>query len=188
MGLSESRHGPLTVIDSRWRLLRVATPHPYRASQALKRRGSSADLSLRAAPSHPGKSGDCFYPLLHRRSQASSDQADWPLPSRNEAETGSLAPRLTGSPFEASPNGLLRSTLDWLHVEWVIHMVSSFHLTRPARLGLAHLMNADKQPTCYPRSSAFISGQSCKPREPSYSKPGTVRPGIQTSSTSTSFI
>jgi len=34
--------------------------------------GSSADLSLRAAPSHPGKSGDCFYPLLHRRSQASS--------------------------------------------------------------------------------------------------------------------
>ena len=34
--------------------------------------GSSADLSLRAAPSHPGKSDDCFYPLLHRRYQASS--------------------------------------------------------------------------------------------------------------------
>src|SRR5580698_9853912 len=28
--------------------------------------GSLTDLSLRAAPSHPGKSGDCFHPLLHR--------------------------------------------------------------------------------------------------------------------------
>ena len=145
MGLSDSRHGPLAVIYSRWRLLRVTTPLPCRASHALKRGGSSADLSLRAAPSHPGKSGDCFYPLLHRRSQASSHLADWPLPLRNEADTGSLALRLTGLPLEASPNGLLRSTLDWLHVEWVIHMVSSFHLTRSARLGLAHPMDADKR-------------------------------------------
>ena len=36
-------------------------------------------------------------------------QADCPLPSRNEAETGLLALRLAGSPFEASSNGLLRS-------------------------------------------------------------------------------
>jgi len=61
----------------------------------------------------------------------------------NEAETSLLALRLTGSPFEASSNGSLRSTLDWLHVEWVIYMVSSFHLTRSARLGLAHPMDAD---------------------------------------------
>ena len=74
--------------------------------------GSSADLSLRAAPSHPGKSGDCFYPLLHRQYQASSNPADCPLPSRNEAETGSLALRLAGSSFEASLSGLLRFTLD----------------------------------------------------------------------------
>lgn len=72
MGLSDFRHGPLAVIDSRWRLLRVAAPLPYRISQALKRRGSFADLSLRAAPFHPEKSGDCFYPLLHRQCQASS--------------------------------------------------------------------------------------------------------------------
>ena len=71
------------------------------------------------------------------------NQADWPLPLRNEAESGSLTLRLAGSPFEASSNGSLRSTLDWLHVEWEIYMVSSFHLTRSARLGLAHLMNAD---------------------------------------------
>ena len=42
--------------------------------------GSLTDLSLRAAPSHPGKSGDCFYPLLHHRYQASSNRADCPLP------------------------------------------------------------------------------------------------------------
>jgi hypothetical protein len=41
-------------------------------ASADKPSGSSADLSLRAAPSHPGKSGDCLYPLLHRRCQASS--------------------------------------------------------------------------------------------------------------------
>ena len=103
--------------------------------------GSSADLSLRAVPSHPGKSGDCIYPLLLHRCQASSQSGGLATSIRNEAETGSLALRLTVSPFEASSNGLLRSTLDWLHGEWAIHMVSSFHLTRSARLGLAHPMN-----------------------------------------------
>ncbi|HXN49498.1 MAG TPA: hypothetical protein VN893_22795, partial [Bryobacteraceae bacterium] len=44
-----------------------------------------------------------------------------------------------------SPNGLLRSAPDRLHVEWAIYMVSSFHLTRSARLGLAHPMNADER-------------------------------------------
>jgi hypothetical protein len=39
---------------------------------------------------------------------------------------------------------LPRFTPDWLHVEWAIYMVSSFHLTRSARLGLAHPMNADE--------------------------------------------
>jgi len=38
--------------------------------------------------------------------------ADWPLASRNEAEPGSLALRLAGLPFEASPGGLLRLALD----------------------------------------------------------------------------
>jgi hypothetical protein len=50
----------------------------------------------------------------------------------------SLALRLAGSPFKAPYNELLRSTLDWLHVELAIYMVSSFHLTRSARLFLAH--------------------------------------------------
>jgi len=55
----------------------------------------------------------------------------------NEAESGSLALRLTGSPREASPHGLLRLTLARLPVEWAINRVSSFQLTRSARLILA---------------------------------------------------
>src|SRR5262245_9131498 len=67
-GLSDSRQGPaksylfpLTVI----------------APAGLP--GSSADLFTRAALSHPEESDDCSRPLLHRRFQASSSLADWPL-------------------------------------------------------------------------------------------------------------
>jgi hypothetical protein len=38
------------------------------------------------------------------------------------------------------------------------YMVSSFHLTRSARLVLAHQINADKSFVFHPRSSAFIGG------------------------------
>jgi len=38
---------------------------------------------------------------------------------------------------------LLRFTLDPLHVEWDIYMVSSFHLTRSAKLRLAHRMDTN---------------------------------------------
>src|SRR5208337_4171174 len=55
----------------------------------------------------------------------------------NEAESGSLALRLTGSPHEASPHGLLRLTLARLPVEWAIDRVSSFQPTRSARFILA---------------------------------------------------
>src|SRR5208337_2309910 len=55
----------------------------------------------------------------------------------NEAESGSLVLRLMGSPREASPDGLLRPTLARLPVEWAIDRVSSFQLTRSARLILA---------------------------------------------------
>jgi hypothetical protein len=40
------------------------------------------DLSLRAAPSHPGKSGDCPRSLLSRRSQASSKSGGLATPIR----------------------------------------------------------------------------------------------------------
>src|SRR5689334_23807749 len=48
----------------------VTTPLPRCTVSDLP--GSSTDLSLRAVPSHPGKSGNCSCPLLHRRCQASS--------------------------------------------------------------------------------------------------------------------
>jgi hypothetical protein len=53
---------------------------------------------------------------------------------------GLLALRLAGLPRGASPSQLPDSTPGRLHVEWAIYMVSSLHLTRTARLGLAHRM------------------------------------------------
>jgi len=83
--------------------------------------GSSTDLSSRAVPFHPGRPRRCSCPLLHGECQASSSGEDWP-PSRtpNEAESGSLALRLTSSLCEASPDELLRLTLARLPVEWAI--------------------------------------------------------------------
>ena len=52
----------------------------------------------------------------------------------NEAETGSLALRLTASPPGASHAGSLRRTPSRLHVERAIHMSSSFQLKRPIKL------------------------------------------------------
>jgi hypothetical protein len=57
----------------------------------------------------------------------------------NEAESGSLALRLTSSPHGASADGSPRQPPpDRLHEERVIVMVSSFQLTRSTRLSLAH--------------------------------------------------
>src|SRR5208337_4468733 len=83
--------------------------------------GSSTDLSPCAVPNHPGEPGGCSRPLLHHRCQASSRMAAWPLSLySNEAESVSPTLRLTGSPREASPDGLLRPTLARLPVEWAI--------------------------------------------------------------------
>ena len=63
----------------------------------------------------------------------------------NEADSGSLALRLAGSPPEASPAGLLRRTLGWLPVERAINRVTSFQVTRTARLVLAHRRHKEHQ-------------------------------------------
>jgi hypothetical protein len=57
---------------------------------------------------------------------------------RNEAESGSLALRLTCSLPGASPAGLLQPTSGLLPVERAIDRVTSFQVTRSARLRLAH--------------------------------------------------
>ena len=62
----------------------------------------------------------------------------------NEAESSSLALRLTGSPPRASPWGLLLSVPDWLHVGHSFDMLITFQINREARLGLTH-QNTRKQ-------------------------------------------
>ena len=75
------------------------------------------NLSVRAVPNHPGRPGGCTRPLLHPRFKASSPWGAWPPATwRFKAESGSLALRLAPSPREASPAGLLRRLLPWLHV------------------------------------------------------------------------
>jgi hypothetical protein len=66
------------------RRLLVTAPRLMSSSSAL---GSTPEtrsprflttLSSRAAPNHPGRFDDCTYPLLRRRSQASSPLEAWP--------------------------------------------------------------------------------------------------------------
>ena len=99
--------------------------------------GSSTDLSPRAVPNHPGRSAGCLCLLLRHRSvwlHLSRQAGHLRIPI--EAESGSLALRLTGSPPD-SPAPLPKPTLVRLHVEQAIYMVNSFQFTRSARLLLA---------------------------------------------------
>ena len=101
--------------------------------------GSSADLSPRAAPNHPGESNGSF--PLSSPSVAGfilirqTGHSHW----RNEAESGSLSLRLMGSPHKASSTRIApcQRLLGYFD-ERVISKVSSFQLTRSARLCLAH--------------------------------------------------
>jgi len=72
MGLSDSLPGRCAVMFSRAPLVALASPR-----QGLP--GSSANLSTRAVPNHPGRSAGCSRLLLHQRScLASSQSEDWP--------------------------------------------------------------------------------------------------------------
>jgi len=134
MGLSDSRPMPAHGYLFPPAVGRVATPAPPGIPV------SSTNLSLCAVPNHPEKPSGVLLPLFHHWWQASPSLAGWPsFNLRHEAESGSLSLRLTGSPLtgsppEASPSGLLHSTLVRLHVERVIHIVDSFHSTRFASL------------------------------------------------------
>ena len=101
--------------------------------------GSLTDLSTCAVPYHPGKPDDCSLPLLHRRLQASSSLADWPLPL---CVTRPKQVRLRYGSRVRFP-GLHRADCsttvpESLSAERVIRRVNSFQFTRSARLGLAH--------------------------------------------------
>ena len=83
--------------------------------------GSSIDLSTPAVSNHPGRvrplhTPVAWLPMLGFITFGSLAT----LQKRNEAESSSLALRLTSSPPEASSAGLLRQTLVWLHVKRAI--------------------------------------------------------------------
>lgn len=139
MGLTDSRPRPLAVMHSRWRLIALPRDPLRRASQvpllicpcALSPLTPESPATARAL---------CFVAGV----RLPPHPADWPLPSRNEAETGLLALRLAGWSFEASPKRIAPLHARLTTCRMGNYMVSSFHLTRSARLVLAHQMNADE--------------------------------------------
>jgi hypothetical protein len=93
------------------------------------------DLSVSAAPNHPGEPDRCTCSLLDGRYQASALSEAWPLPtSRHEAESGSLTMRPAPSSHWAPNAGSPRHPPARLHGERAITMVSSFQPTRSTRL------------------------------------------------------
>ncbi len=91
MGPSDSRQGRAAVMSSRTAFGTI-TPAPTGLP------GSSADLSARAVPSHPGRPDGCLRSLLRHRRRASPLSGGLAtLHWCNEAETGSLALRLARS-------------------------------------------------------------------------------------------
>ena len=116
-------------------------------------------LSASAAPFHPGEPDRCSCSLLHGRWQASPILEVGHSQLRNEAETGSLALRLTPLPSEASNCGLLRGPLGQLHGERTTSMVSTFQLTRTIRLRLTHQIRGKRI------SSQLIPLQTPEPTE-----------------------
>ena len=136
MGLSDSRHRRYTGYVFPPSVARFRSP-PCRASQALKREAPRLIFPRALSPTTPEG------PLAALACFFTSDLL-WLHPSRRtghlrlpiEAESGSLALRLTGSPPD-SPAPLPKPTLVRLHVEQAIYMVNSFQFTRSARLLLA---------------------------------------------------
>ena len=135
-------HATMSLSDSRTQpVCGYVFPHPVGGSPTTGPGlpGSVTDLSTRAVPSHPGKPDDCIHPLLHRRWQASSSLADWPLPScvtrpnRVRLRYGSRVRRTRLRVCNYS-----QPALDWLPAERVIRRMNSFQFIRSARLGLAH--------------------------------------------------
>src|SRR5579872_5084788 len=100
--------------------------------------GSSTDLSARADSNHPGEPGGCV-PV------ASPPVTGFTISGRLATLKCVTRPnRVRGTSARAfalrgfAPAGLLPPALAWLHVERAIHMMTTFQVTRSARLILAH--------------------------------------------------
>jgi len=135
--------------------------NPFALGSTSDLPGSSADLSTRALPNHPGQSHRFTRLFIPGEWQASPSLEGWPLSDkRNEAETGSLALgsrlRRQGSyrtlrSFNQQRAGLTPHV--WLpsrdrprlHVEQAIYMSDTFQSDRSARLGLAYQRRKARQ-------------------------------------------
>ena len=152
MGQSDSRTGPLPGLCLSLGSLKNLLPHPAGSPRFLDR-----SVPTRR-PLSPRRAQQVLAPI------ASLPVSGFRFSGRlaaltlcNEAEPGSLALRLAGSPREASPAGLLRPTLAGLPVEWAIDRSNSFQFDRSARLILAHQMNADFRG---PQTHALLQSRS----------------------------
>ena len=108
--------------------------------------GSLTDLSARAVPSHPGRPDGGNRSLLGRRWQASPSLAGWPPPI---SVTRPIWVHLHyGSRVRSAGlrrDGLLRTPPASLPVQRAIDRVTSFQVTRSARLALTHPRRKDRK-------------------------------------------
>ena len=131
MGLSDSRHGQAQVMHSLWMLR--SRPAPCRVSKVPR-----SIFQYAPSPITPESS------TVARARFFTADtglRLSWTVGHShqyNEAESDSLALRLTLSPCEASQNRLPCSTLAWLLVKQAIYKMNSSQFIRLTRLSLAH--------------------------------------------------
>ena len=106
--------------------------------------GSSTDLFLRAVPNHPGRFDERLLIASPADIRLHPIWRTGHLQQRNEAESGSLALRLTGLlPGFHQPDCSDSLRFRYMY-ERAIYMVNSFQFTRSARLGLVYQINEDK--------------------------------------------
>ena len=156
MGLSDSLPGRPAVMYSHGALVASAS-----ARQGLP--GSSADLSTRAVPNHPGRSDGCIRLLLRHRSCLASSKSGGlatfvflSRPNRVHLRYGSRV-RLASPPAP-----LLELAPARLRVEQAIYTMNSFQFIRSTRLLLAY-------PTSGRRTVRFLQ------QLPSPTRPTSIR-------------
>ncbi len=133
---SDSPRSQMTVINSRRLLADQYAPlvHPRRGV-------SQVPWLVCRRPPPPTTPGSPTAASAHSYAVDSRLRHLWQVghsQQRNEAESGSLALRLAPSSHGASATGSPRQAPDRLHGERAITKISSFQLTRPTRLCLAH--------------------------------------------------
>jgi hypothetical protein len=127
-----------TWVMSSPRTLAFATPPGLPEPALSNAKGSSTDLSPRAVPFHPGKSRGCSRSLLHHGRQASSTSGDWPLSLRANGPIGFTCVTARGFAFQGFGGGITPTSAWSAICRMSNYRVSSFQLTRSARLVLAH--------------------------------------------------